>query len=423
MTVKQESLKLYSAMTYLPSPTRNPEIKAANKLAVKQKITQAIKLFLVTLLMYLTIISFPLPALALTIQEVPNPRQNLGDWIVDMANLLDPGTELQLNQAISDLETDTGIEVAIVTVINTNPSPSPEYFAETLFNYWGIGKEYLNNGILLLVSKGDRRVEIRTGQGIAPLLSNAKIQYLIDTDILPQFRQGNFATGILVGTEAIIKTVGNVQSNNPSTFVYHRKQIYLFIAIAVIIASIGILIFIALRSTEVGPESRAFMGSTKQNKAPICNRCHLAMQPINNQDLLPYLTPVQCKAQEIGGIAFYGWRCPPECQQATPPTGIHLQQYIINDQEFKICPSCQEWTMTISKEVLQPATTAESGRRLIRQECCFCLLIAEQEEIIRPGKPIYNANGVYIDSVSSFSSSDSFGGGTGDGGGVAGGGW
>jgi uncharacterized protein len=394
---------------------------------IKQRLPQVVKKFLLVLLLCLTIMSFPLPVLALTIQDVPNPRQTTGEWIADMANLLGSGDELLLNQAISDLEADTGIEVAVVTVLSTTPYPSPEYFAKDLFNYWGIGKENLNNGVLLLVSKGDRRVEIRAGKGIVHLLPDEKIQSLINIDILPQFRSGNFATGVLEGTKAIIQTVRTIQPKISSESVHNYEQvIYPFIIILLIVVIIGLLIFIALRPTEVDPESRAFRGGKRQKKVPICNRCHLPMQTISTQDLLIQLTPAQGKAQEIGGITFQGWRCPPECQQENSPSGIHLQEYILNDKEFKNCPVCQEWTMRISKEILRPATMLKEGKRLIRQECCFCSLVEEQEETISPGQPIYNADGIYIDSVSSLGSSNdtnSFGGGTGEGGGGGGGGW
>ncbi|OKH18984.1 hypothetical protein NIES593_21510 [Hydrococcus rivularis NIES-593] len=145
-----------------------------------------------------------LPSQALTVQEVPNPRQTNGGWVTDMADILTPKTEAQLNQMISELEANNSAEIAVVTVPETAPAASPKEFATALFNYWGIGKADRDNGVLFLISKGDRRVEIETGYGIEGILPDAKVGRIIDTEITPQFKQGNFDSGTLVGTRAII---------------------------------------------------------------------------------------------------------------------------------------------------------------------------------------------------------------------------
>ncbi|MEQ8957318.1 MAG: TPM domain-containing protein [Coleofasciculus sp. C2-GNP5-27] len=117
----------------------------------------------------LTVFS-PLCVHALTVEEVPNPRQVNGTWVTDMAEILSEDTENQLNQMISELETENGTEIAVVTVPKTSPSPSPKAFTTELFNHWGIGKADQDNGVLFLISTDDRRVEIETGYGIEPIL-------------------------------------------------------------------------------------------------------------------------------------------------------------------------------------------------------------------------------------------------------------
>ncbi|MDJ0708638.1 MAG: hypothetical protein QNJ46_35690 [Leptolyngbyaceae cyanobacterium MO_188.B28] len=46
----------------------------------------------------------PLPSLAVSIEDVPNPRENSGEWVTDMAEILQPATERQLNQMIDLLD-------------------------------------------------------------------------------------------------------------------------------------------------------------------------------------------------------------------------------------------------------------------------------------------------------------------------------
>jgi uncharacterized protein len=96
------------------------------------------------------------------VKDVPNPRQINGTWVTDMAGMLDEPTESQLNSLISQLERKNGTEIAVVTVPETTPAESPKEFTTQLFNYWKIGKKGKDNGVLFLISKSDRRVEIET---------------------------------------------------------------------------------------------------------------------------------------------------------------------------------------------------------------------------------------------------------------------
>ncbi|MFN5969390.1 MAG: TPM domain-containing protein [Microcystis sp.] len=146
----------------------------------------------------------PCPGLALTVQEVPNPRQVSGGWVTDKAEILQPETETQLNQMIARLEAKNGAEIAVVTVPETAPAASPKEFTTNLFNYWKIGKKGQDNGVLFLISVKDRRVEIETGYGVEGILPDGKVGNIIKTQITPRFRQKDFDGGTLAGTRAII---------------------------------------------------------------------------------------------------------------------------------------------------------------------------------------------------------------------------
>ncbi|MEQ9625398.1 TPM domain-containing protein [Coleofasciculus chthonoplastes] len=164
----------------------------------------------------LTVLS-PLSAHALTVEEVPNPQQLNGTWVTDMADILSQDTERQLNQMISELEIENGTEIAVVTVPETSPAPSPKSFTTELFNHWGIGKADEDNGVLFLISIGDRRVEIETGYGIEPILPDAQVGQIIETKITPPFKQGNFDAGTLAGTKALVVHLGDEATTSDAT--------------------------------------------------------------------------------------------------------------------------------------------------------------------------------------------------------------
>ncbi|MGL5193353.1 MAG: TPM domain-containing protein [Chroococcales cyanobacterium] len=157
------------------------------------------------ILLGFSLVLFPLLSHALTVQEVPNPQQQYGGWVTDMANILSNQTENQLNRMISELESTTGAELAVVTVPTTAPYPNPKAFATALFNHWGIGKAGINNGVLFLTSVGDRRVEIETGYGVELLIPDDTIATLINTEIIPRLRRRDWTGGILAGTQALVK--------------------------------------------------------------------------------------------------------------------------------------------------------------------------------------------------------------------------
>jgi uncharacterized protein len=97
---------------------------------------------------------------AVTVQELPNPRQKTGSWVLDQERIIAPETENQINNLIGDLESKTTTEIAVVTVNSSEPYSSLKEMATELYNYWGIGKKGNDNGVLFLISVQERRMEI-----------------------------------------------------------------------------------------------------------------------------------------------------------------------------------------------------------------------------------------------------------------------
>lgn len=205
-----------------------------------------ISLFTLVFSLLLSLCSLPLSQ-AIPVSEVPNPRQDNG-WVMDMADLLTPDSEAKLNQMITALEETNGAEIAVVTVLNTRPAATPKAFTTQLFNTWGIGKKGLDNGVLFMVSKEDRRVEIETGYGIESILPDTQVGNIIQTQVTPQFKQGNFDRGILQGTQAIIRVL-----KNPAVSSFNRleERIEKSLNPMVVIGSLTIIGFMSLAAKKV----------------------------------------------------------------------------------------------------------------------------------------------------------------------------
>jgi uncharacterized membrane protein YgcG len=182
-------------------------------------------------------------AIAQSLDDWVNPQQKEGkhSWIYDRADLLDWQTEFNLNLRINKLAGRTSAELAIATLPKVETEQSPRAFAIKLFNALGIGKRETNNGVLLLVSKNDQRIEIVTGKGLGEALPNAEVSNLIQQEIVPLFQQQQYATGIVQGVNAIAQ---RLESRLPNTiFPSWMPMICVWIPWLIAIAGAGWAIF------------------------------------------------------------------------------------------------------------------------------------------------------------------------------------
>ncbi|MFB2971461.1 YgcG family protein [Aerosakkonema sp. BLCC-F183] len=426
----------------------------------------------------LAIASFPIPSKAITVQEVPGPRPN--GWVTDTIDILSPATEAEINRSISQLEAQNSCEIMVITVPETSPYTSPREFALAWFKYWTIGKKGLDNGVLLLYSKGDDRIEIVTGWGIIEIFPDDRVVSLIKTEIRPRVNQGNFNGAMLTGTQEIIKvlqtykphpsphtnnlvsTIGQ-QYNSP-----FNRPAYVWIltgcsAVVAIFAGLGITrsrlpAFIKLSSE---PQPLRILGSDEHDKEIItslylcsfssvfaitflffgnffvgiiaallsyngltyllvkalhkdkkrqsirplhCADCQQPLKQLNSTSLSKHLSPPQQAAQKLGHIKFEGWRCP-KCHPGQTSGRVHLRAYVTTSDSEKLCPTCQELTVSKSISLVEEPTYVREGKRLITYKCHSCSYHKHIQQII----PI-------------LSSSDSGGSDGGSGGGDGGGG-
>lgn len=126
--------------------------------------------------------------------------------VSDFAGLLDAALEDELNGALAAIERRTGAEIAVATVSSLE-GRTIEDFATRLFNSWAIGKKGVDNGVLLLVARQERKVRIEVGLGLERGLTDAESAKIINEALLPAFRTGDFPGGIRLGTVRIAAIV------------------------------------------------------------------------------------------------------------------------------------------------------------------------------------------------------------------------
>lgn len=128
----------------------------------------------------------------------------LAGGVNDYAHLIDESLEVQLSEALKDIYSQGGPQLAVLTVDSLQGFPIEDASMQVVKS-WKLGTEAKDNGILLLIAKNDRKVRIEVGQGVEGDLTDAYSRRIIDNIIVPHFRRGDFSSGILMGVDGILQ--------------------------------------------------------------------------------------------------------------------------------------------------------------------------------------------------------------------------
>lgn len=122
--------------------------------------------------------------------------------VVDEGRLLSPEAEAAVTAKLAALEADTGSQLVVVTLDSLQGYEIEDY-GYRLGRHWGIGPGQTDKGVLLIVAPNERKVRIEVGYGLEPVLTDALSSQIIQTEILPAFRDGGYQRGINAGVDAI----------------------------------------------------------------------------------------------------------------------------------------------------------------------------------------------------------------------------
>lgn len=127
--------------------------------------------------------------------------------VVDQANVLPPATEAALTDKLQALQKDTGHQLVVATIADLQGYTGEDY-GYRLGRAWGIGLKTLDNGAILFVAPnapaGRRVVRVEVGYGLTPVLTDTFSSIVINTQILPRFRDGDLPGGLTAGADALI---------------------------------------------------------------------------------------------------------------------------------------------------------------------------------------------------------------------------
>src|SRR3954447_12092683 len=147
----------------------------------------------------LILLALPLAAAA---KDIPP----LTGRVVDQANLITPEERQRIGQKLAQFEQQTSDQGPVLPVDSLDGEAIEDY-ANKVGRAWALGQKGKDNGVLLLVSKQDRKMRIEVGYGLEPVFTDLQTKVIQDEVIIPYFKKGDYGGGIEAGVDAILGTI------------------------------------------------------------------------------------------------------------------------------------------------------------------------------------------------------------------------
>jgi uncharacterized protein len=170
----------------------------------------------------------------------------LSGRVVDDANVLSTSTQAELTEMLAAHERATGEQVVVVTLASLQGNTIEDYGYQ-LGRHWGIGQKDKNTGAILIVAPKEHKVRIEVGYGLEGKLTDALSRTIIESDIVPSFKRGDFNGGVVAGTTSILKVLGgesvqtSAETSAPSQGSDHTGNFIILLAMAVWMIMVFIL--------------------------------------------------------------------------------------------------------------------------------------------------------------------------------------
>lgn len=219
-------------------------------MAFKSKAFQKIVLILV-------IWAYPVALLAVTPPLPAQPSQ----YVMDLAGVIDASTQARLNAMLKDLEAKTTAQVVVLTLNSLEGEPIENFSHQTVVK-WGIGQKGKDNGVLLTVAVKDRKYRIEVGYGLEATLPDSLVGSIGRQYLVPNFRKGDFATGIVAAVTGIINKIESSQGDEttPRKATGRPSQLNIILLIGFIILMITFIVLSDRRTSKTNKRSTRFGG-------------------------------------------------------------------------------------------------------------------------------------------------------------------
>jgi uncharacterized protein len=127
--------------------------------------------------------------------------------VVDAADIISADDEVILGNKLENIENKSGHQVAVATVPSLEGYDISDY-GNRLFRAWKLGDKTKNDGVLVLIAPNERKVRIEVGYGLEGDMTDAISSVIINHDMIPRFKTGDWAGGLSLGIDDVDKVIG-----------------------------------------------------------------------------------------------------------------------------------------------------------------------------------------------------------------------
>jgi len=149
----------------------------------------------------------------LAFAEVPVPP--LTGAVVDKTGTLGVQELKTLDGELRAFADRRGSQVAVLIVPTTQPETIEQYSIRVA-DQWKIGRKRIDDGVILVVAKDDRTVRLEVGYGLEGAIPDVIAKRVIEEQIVPRFRQGDYFGGIRTGTATVMKLIEGEKLPEPA---------------------------------------------------------------------------------------------------------------------------------------------------------------------------------------------------------------
>lgn len=146
--------------------------------------------------------SFIFSCILLAVSLSANSQPADKEWVNDYIGLLNKDEKTILTNELQSIEDSVGSQVVIM-IIDTLQGMEISEFTYQIANSWGIGRKDYDDGVLIVLSMNDRQMRIEVGYGLEKIIPNEKASEIIQTKMIPEFKEKKFYSGLFAAMNEI----------------------------------------------------------------------------------------------------------------------------------------------------------------------------------------------------------------------------
>lgn len=199
--------------------------------------------------MYISILVLILGFISFGQEELLLPTRL--DPVIDYTNTLSEVNKNRINNQIRQFSDSLGSQIGVL-ILSTTGELTIEELGLKVAEEWVLGRENIDDGVLLLVAKDDRKMRIEVGYGLEGAIPDIYAKRIIENDIAPRFREGDFDGGISAAVESLILLIEQEDLpefvlEDEAVYVPDENRIYEQIFYIFLFISILVILFFLIR--------------------------------------------------------------------------------------------------------------------------------------------------------------------------------